>query len=144
MMPSSNGRLAGLRVADRGRNAEVGNRHDHVRVGGGLARKLRAHRFAGVIDASPMNDRVWSGKINVFEDAWPGWQPGHRKQALHAVAIDDHDFAILDVADEFSADDVESAGLRAKDRAALELAKHERADAKRIARSDQLLVGQGD
>ena len=40
------------------------------------------------------------------------------------------------------ADDVERAGLRGQDRAAVELAEHQRADAERIARADQLLVGQ--
>ena len=42
------------------------------------------------------------------------------------------------------ADDVERAGLRRQDRAAVELADHQRADAERIARADQLLVGQAD
>ena len=67
---------------------------------------------------------------------------GKREEALHPVAVDDHHLAVLDVADEFRADDVERAGLRAEDRAAVELAKHQRADAERIARADQLLVGQ--
>ena len=40
------------------------------------------------------------------------------------------------------ADDVERAGLRRQDRAAVEFAQHQRADAERIARADQLLVGQ--
>ena len=42
------------------------------------------------------------------------------------------------------ADDVERAGLRGQDRAAVELADHQRADAERIARADQLLVGEAD
>ena len=40
------------------------------------------------------------------------------------------------------ADHVERAGLRGQDRAAVEVAEHQRADAERIARADQLLVGQ--
>ena len=68
--------------------------------------------------------------------------PRHREEALHPVAVDHHHFTILDVADEFCPDDVERAGLRAKDRTALKLAEHERTDAKRIARADELLVGQ--
>ncbi len=89
-----------------------------------------------------MNDRVGPREINVFEDAGPSRLPRQREEALHSVAVDDHHFAVLDVADEFRPDDVERAGLRAEDRAALELAEHERADAERIARPDQLLVGQ--
>ena len=132
------------RVTDRGRNARVGDRHDHVGVGRGLARQLRAHRLAGVVDGSAMNDRVGPGEIDIFENARPWRLPGQREEALHPVAVDDHHFAVLDVADEFRPDDVERAGLRAQDRAALELAEHERADAERIARADQLLVGQRD
>ena len=54
------------------------------------------------------------------------------------------DLAVLDVADESRADDVERAGLGGEDRAAVEFAEHQRADAERIARADQLLVGQRD
>ena len=132
------------RIADRGRNAGIGDRHDHVGLDRGLARQFRAHRLAGVVDRSAMNDRVGPREINVFEDAGPSRLPGQREEALHPVAVDDHHFAVLDVADEFRPDDVERAGLRAQDRAALELAEHERADAERIARADQLLVGQRD
>ena len=54
------------------------------------------------------------------------------------------DLAVLHVADVFRADDVERAGLRGKDRVAVELADHQRADAERVARADELLVGQAD
>ena len=63
---------------------------------------------------------------------------------LHAVLVEHHDLAVLDVADVFGADDVERAGLGGEDRAAVELADHQRADAERIARADQLLVGEPD
>ena len=89
-----------------------------------------------------MNDRIGPSEINVFEDAGPSQLPGQREEALHPVAVDDHHLAVLDVADEFRPDDIERTGLRAQDRVAIELAKHERADAERIARADQLLVGQ--
>ena len=69
---------------------------------------------------------------------------GSGKKLFTPVAVDHHDFAVLDVADEFRPDDVERAGLGAEDRAAVELAQHERADAERIAGADQLLVGQRD
>ncbi len=60
------------------------------------------------------------------------------------VLGDDDDLAVLDVAHEVGADDVERAGLRGEDVAAVELAEHQRADAERVARADQLLVGQRD
>ena len=52
--------------------------------------------------------------------------------------------AVLHVAHIVRADDVERAGLGREDRAAVEFAEHQRADAERVARADQLLVGQGD
>ncbi len=54
------------------------------------------------------------------------------------------DLAVLDVAHVLRADDVERAGLGGQDRAAVELAEHQRPDAERIARADQLLVGEAD
>ena len=61
---------------------------------------------------------------------------------MHAVFVEHDDLAVLDVADVVRADDVERAGLRGQDRTAVEHAEHQRADAERIARADQLLVGQ--
>ncbi len=61
---------------------------------------------------------------------------------LRAVLVEHDDLAGLDVADIFGADDVERAGFRGQDRAAAEFAQHQRADAERVARPDQLLVGQ--
>ena len=45
------GDAGGLRVADRGRHAGIGHRHDHVGVGRRLARELGAHGLAHVVDA---------------------------------------------------------------------------------------------
>ena len=64
---------------------------------------------------------------------------------LSSAALgDDDDLAVLDVAHEARADDVERAGLRREDVMAVEFAEHQRADAERIARADQLLVGERD
>ncbi len=71
----------------------------------------------------------------------------HRRErlvALRAGLVEHDDLAVLDVADIFGADDVERAGLRRQDRAAVEIAEHQRADAERIAGADQLLVGERD
>ena len=67
-----------------------------------------------------------------------------RKEALDTVGVDHDHLAVRDVADELRADDVERAGLRTEDRTVVELAEHERADAERISRADQLLVGERD
>ena len=69
---------------------------------------------------------------------------GNGKKLFGAFRVDDHDFAVLDVPNEFPADDVERASLRAQDRAAVQFTQHERPNAERIARSDQFLVGQRD
>ena len=63
---------------------------------------------------------------------------------LRAVFVEHHDFAVLDVAHISGADDVERAGFRGEDRAAVELANDQRPDAQRIARADQFLVGEAD
>ena len=63
---------------------------------------------------------------------------------MHAVLVEHDDLAVLDVAHVFRADDVERAGFGGEDRMAVELADHQRADAERIARADQLLVGEAD
>ena len=64
--------------------------------------------------------------------------------ALRAVFVEDHDLAVLDVAHIVRADDVERAGLRGEDRTVAELADHQRADAERVARADELLVGEAN
>ena len=63
---------------------------------------------------------------------------------MRALVVEHDDFAVLDVAHIFRADDVERAGLRGQDRAAVERAHHQRTDAERVAGADQLLVGEAD
>ena len=133
---------AAARVADRRRHAGIGHRHHDVGVGRRLAREFLAHRLARIVDRTAVDDRIGPGEIDVFEDAGPRRLAGQGEEALHAVGVDHHDLAVLDVADEPGADDVERAGLRAQDRTAVEFAEHQRADAERIAGADQLLVGQ--
>ena len=63
---------------------------------------------------------------------------------MRAVLVEDEDFAVFDVAHVLRADDVERAGLGGEDGTAVELAEHQRPDAERIARADELLVGEAD
>ena len=143
-MPSSNGSPQACAIAERGGHAGIGHRHDDVGLGRRLAREFRAHRLARLVDAAPVHDRIRPGEIDVFEDAGPHALRRKRLQARHAVGVDDDHFAVLDVAHEFRADDVERARLRGQDRTAVEFAEHQRADAERIARADQFLVGERD
>ena len=64
--------------------------------------------------------------------------------ALQPFLSDHHHLAILDLAHEVGADDVEGAGLGCKHPGLAELAEDERPDAERIARADELLVGEAD
>ncbi len=69
---------------------------------------------------------------------------GKGKETSHPVGVDHDHLAVLDVADEFGPDDVERAGFRGEDRAAVEVAKDQRTNPERIASADQLLVRQRD
>ena len=63
----------------------------------------------------------------------------HRRERLmrlRAFLIEDDDFAVFDVAHILGADDVECACFGRQDRAAVEFADHERANAERIASAD--------
>ena len=71
-----------------------------------------------------------------------GGRFGNGCRLSNAVFGDDHDLAVLDLADELRADDVERAGLRGEDRRAVEIAEHKRANPQGVPRADQLLVGQ--
>ena len=69
------------------------------------------------------------------------WRGAKRIDSMPLVR-DHDDLAVLDVAHETGADDVERTGLGGEDVAAVELAEHQRADAERVAGADQLLVGE--
>ena len=64
--------------------------------------------------------------------------------ALDSLAGDHHDFAVLHLAHELGADDVQRARLGGEHPGVAELAEDERPDAERIARADQLLMREAD
>src|SRR4029453_17301800 len=76
--------------------------------------------------------------------AQPGRIARHEAMTLHPFMRDDHDLAVLDLAHELGADDVERASLRREHPRLAELAEHERPDAVGVARADQLLMGEPD
>ena len=106
-------------------------------------------RLRTPIDAAAADDGVGAGEVDVLEEAEP---LGLRRERLQRVDGDaairlglaDHHLAVLDVAHELGADDVERAGLRGKDRLAVELAEDQRPDAVGVAGADQLGAGQRD
>ncbi len=129
---------------ERRRHAGIRHRHDDVGGGGRLAGELAAHGLAHVVDRAAVHDRIGPREVDVLEDARPGRLLRREAERLEPVLGDDDDLAVLDVADEAGADDVEGAGLGGEDVAAVELADDERADAEGVAGADELLVGQGD
>ena len=133
-----------LAVAERGRYAGIRHRHHDVDIGMALTRKLRAERLANLVDRAAADDGIGPREIDVFEHAGPrrlGWE---RLVAVHALFVEHHDLAGLDVANIARADHLQRAGLGGQNRTAVELAVHQRADAERVARADQLLVGHAD
>ena len=101
-----------LRIADGGGHAGIGDRDDHVGLGRRFARQLRAHLLAHVVHVAAADDGVGPREVDVLEDARPRRAPGEGPMALDAVGGDGDDFAVLDLAHELGADDVERAGLR--------------------------------
>ena len=138
------GNAALLGIADGRGNAGVGDRDDHVGARGGLAGELGAHLLAQIIDVAPGHDRVGPGEVDVLEDAGARRASGEGTVAFDAVGRDGHDLAVLDLAHELGADDVERAGLRCQHIGAVQASQHQRPDADGVAGADQHVVGQAD
>ena len=83
-----------------------------VGVGRRLARELHAHLLANVVDVAAADDGVGPREVDVLEDARPRRSLREGTVALDAVGGDGDDLAVLDLAHELGADDVERAGLR--------------------------------
>ena len=83
-----------------------------VGLGRRLARQLRAHALPDVVDVAAADDGVGPGEVDVLEDAGPRGPAREGAVALDALGGDGDDLAVLDLAHELGADDVERAGLR--------------------------------
>ena len=138
------GDARGRGVAERRGHAGIGHRDHDVGLGRRFARQLGRPYSCGPRRRSARpTSTVGAREIDIFEDAGARRAAAGRGSAISiAVLGDHHHLAVLDLADEAGADDVERAGLRSKDIGAVELAEHQRPDAERIARADQLLVGE--
>src|SRR5690606_2157551 len=97
-----------------------------------------AHLLADLIDGAAVHDRVGAGEVDVFEQAGTGGAGGEGLDRGQAVIVDDHDLAVLDIAYEGGADQVQRAGFGRQHPGLADLAQHQRADAQRVARADQL------
>src|SRR3954467_4065544 len=135
-------RYAGmLAVADRGGDAGIRHRHHDIDLDMAFAGELRAEGLADLVHRAPADDRVGPREVDVFENARTRRLRRKRLVALRAAFVEYDDFAGIDVADVFRADDIEGAGFGGEYRAAVEFAHQQRANAERIARADQFLVG---
>ncbi len=108
------------------------------------SREFGAHGFAHVVNLTAADDAVGTSEVNVLEDAWTRGAMRERTMAFDAVLRDGDDFAVLDFADELSADDVEGAGFGRQHVGAVQAAEDERTNADRVAGADQHVVGHGD
>ena len=94
------------------------------------------------MDTLAVDDGIRTGKVNVLEDTAGLLLFRSERIRLETVLIDDNHLARQYVAHEFSADDIEAAGLRRENPAALfGLADAERTEALRVTRTDELVLG---
>src|SRR4029079_5781542 len=105
---------------------------------------LPPHLLAHVVDRAATDDGIRPGEIDVLKDAEARGAFGYESMALDSLAGDDHHLAIFHLADEFSIDDVERAGLGGEHPSLAETAKNQRPDAMRVAGADHFLVGDAD
>src|SRR5262245_18351412 len=89
-----------LRVTDRGGDAAAGYRDHDVGGHAALTRQLGPDSFADLVDPLALDHTIGAGEVDVLEDAKAARLGCERAQALHAVLIDHHDLAGLEVAHE--------------------------------------------
>ena len=58
-------------IAKCSRYTRVRDRHNQISIGSRFFGKLCANGFAGMIDASPFKNAVWTCKIDIFKNAKP-------------------------------------------------------------------------
>jgi len=91
--------------------AGIRHRHDDIRIGRCLGGQLVSHAAAYFIDGAALNDAVRTGEIDIFEHARAGRALRRETVGFNALVADDDDFAIVDFADEFRADNIQRTGL---------------------------------
>ncbi len=146
-------RDAGLfRKTHRRPVAAVGHGDDEVGGDRGFLRELPAEVDAHLRDIALVDVAVGSGKIDVLKNAERVrlLRVGPRIDGVHAVFVDQHDFAGRDVADKLGVDQIQRARLAGQHighpvhavlgHARLEFAEHERPEAEWIAQADQLVL----
>ena len=131
----------GFGESERRRHAGVGHRGDHIDIGGRLLRENAPQIFTDIVDGASFDKAVGAREIDIFEGANPRRRRLLRREVgMHAVRIAPDHFAGSDVPFEFCADGVKRTGFRRQDGLAVKPAKHQRANADRVARADQRVI----
>ena len=132
-----------LGEAQRGGNAGIGDRHDHIGIDRRFARQFAAHgscalrRSSGRRASSPAARNRCIRRCRAAPAA-SGRAAGYSTPSSEITTTSPFSISRTNL----RADDVERAGFRAEDIGAVQFAEDQRADAEGIARADELLVGQ--
>ena len=137
-----NGRPDTSAEPDRPADTGVGNRHDDVGVDRGLARQLAPHGRAGLVHAEAEDIAVGPREVDVLEDAVRDARRRERPEAANPVMRDHHHLARLDVTNVGGANQIQGARLGTDDRRVAQPADDEWPESVRVARRDQLVVGE--
>ena len=125
-----------------GGQARLGHAHHHVGLDRRLLGEQLAHAHAGVVHAAAVEAAVGPGEVDELEEAELGVEPlgGEHRDRLHAVAVDDHHLAGVELAHEVGADDVEGRRLGGEHPATrLEQTEAQGPEAVRVAHADDPL-----
>ena len=138
------GQVRLLGVADGRRHARVGDGDHDVGRDGALARELAAERLAHLVDVAAEDAAVGAREVDVLEDAGVRLLPGERVHGVDAALAHGDDLARLDLALVARVDQVEGAGLGGDDHRVTDAPEDERAEAARVARGDDPILGEED
>jgi hypothetical protein len=132
-------------IANGGGDPRIGNRHNHVRAYGRLARQQPPQHFSRLLHRTAEDDRIGTRKIDVLEDAVRLVPDRSVALARHALRADDDHLTRLDVAQVDRANQIEGARFRSEHVAhapagKLHLTEGERAKAVRVASDDDAVV----
>ena len=115
-----------LGVAQGGRDARIGNRNHHVRVGRSFTGQPAAHPVAGSVDTGPEDPAVGPAEIDLLEDAEGVARRVGLPNGMERTVLDSQDLARFHVTQIACPDQVEGAGLGGDDVRFLQLAQAER------------------
>ena len=121
--------------------AAVGNGDDIISGDRAFDRQLGADSLAHAVNRIAVNDRIRTGKIDMFEDAGAGLCIGERTMGAQFAVGDNDQLTGFDAADIFRADQIQRDGFGRKDIGFADPAHDQRTDAERIAAGNHAFCG---